>query len=201
MPMNNKTIYRNNMNRDKLSKLTKKQLIDMLLQKKGAENTAKPVKSLKELAAIQLERSIKRPAKLPKSSISTHVPTLKHLAANSMVRDKIKFLENKARESNTNIISKTRALKGFTKTFEIGTKSDRDALVQLQNTRLGISRLFATILNEMKGFKLVGTLKVTFLKKEDERHIYKPAYFNSKAQIILNPTDFIPSLGLSQQKY
>ena len=31
-------------------------------------------------------------------------------------------------------------------------KSDRDALVQLQNTRLAISRLFNVIVNEMRSF-------------------------------------------------
>ena len=53
----------------------------------------------------------------------------------------------------TRIDEKRRALKDFTKSYEIGLNSDRDALVQLQNTRLAISRLFSTILNEMKGFK------------------------------------------------
>ena len=79
-------------------------------------------------------------------------------------------------------------------------KSDRDALVQLQNTRLAISRLFNTILNETKGFKFVETLRVTFLKKKDFDDIDKTAYFNSRAQIILNSDDFLPSLQLSQQK-
>ena len=79
-------------------------------------------------------------------------------------------------------------------------KSDRDALVQLQNTRLAISRLFNVIVNEMRSFKFVETLKVTFVKRKDEQNIYKPAYFNSRAQIVLTPNDFLPSLGVSQQQ-
>ena len=47
-------------------------------------------------------------------------------------------------------------------------KTDRDALVQLQNTRLTISKLFNTILNSRKGFKFVETLKVTFVKRKDD---------------------------------
>ena len=104
-----------------------------------------------------------------------------------MVKDKIKFFEGKARESATNIVSKKqqpvaaprtkigekrRALKGFTKLYEIGLKSDRDALMQLQNTRLTISRLFNTILNETKGFKFGETLKVIFVKRKDDNNIY-----------------------------
>ena len=100
----------------------------------------------------------------------------------------------------TKIDRKRRALKGFTNSYEIGLKSDRDALVQLQNTRLAISKLFNTILNETKGFKFVETLKVTFVKRNNERNIYKPAYFNSRAQIIINPNEFLPSLRLSQQQ-
>ena len=78
--------------------------------------------------------------------------------------------------SKTKIGEKQRALKGFTKSYKIGLKSDRDALVQLQNTRLAVSRLFGTILNEIKGFKFVETLKVTFVKKKDDDDTDKTAY-------------------------
>ena len=71
----------------------------------------------------------------------------------------------------TKIGEKRRALKGFTKLYEIDLRTDRDALVQLQNTRLAISRLFNTILNNTKGFKFVETLKATFVKREDDDNI------------------------------
>ena len=100
----------------------------------------------------------------------------------------------------TKIGEKRRAFKGFTKSYEIGLKSDRDALMQLQNTRLTISRLFNTIYDETKGFKFVETFKVTFMERNDDENIYKPAYFKSRAQIMINPNDFIPSLQLSQQQ-
>ena len=95
---------------------------------------------------------------------------------------------------------KRRALKGFTKSYEIGLKSDRDALVQLQNTRLAIGRLFGTILNEINCFKFAETLKVTFVKKKDDDDIDKTPNFNSRAQIVINPNDFLPSLQLSKQQ-
>ena len=37
-------------------------------------------------------------------------------------------------------------------------------------------------------------------KRKDDKNIYKSAYFNSTAQIVLNPNDFLPSLQLSQQQ-
>ena len=101
----------------------------------------------------------------------------------------------------TKIDGKRRALKGFTKSYEIGLKSDRDVLLQLQNTRLAISRLFNTILNETKGFKFVETLKVTFVKRKDEHNIYMPAYFNRRAQIVINPNDFYQAWGYHNNKY
>ena len=42
------------------------------------------------------------------------------------------------------------------------------------------------------------TLKITFTKRKDDKNIYKPAYFNSRAQIVINPNDFIHSLQLSE---
>lgn len=61
-----------------------------------------------------------------------------------------------------------------------------------------MSRILQII--ETKGFKFVETLKVTFVKRKDNTNIYKPAYFNSRAQIVINSNDFLPSLGLSQQQ-
>ena len=222
-------IYTNsNMNRENLSKLSKEQLIDMLLGKQTASvkqtglvkqtasvNKTGPVfqpKSLTQLAAEKLEQSIKKSAVLPKPS--NRLPTLKTLAANAIVKDKIKYFEKLSERQastirldikntirggrrptpipaprikkqqpvaapRTKIGEKRRALKGFTKSYEIGLKTDRDALVQLQNTRLAISRLFNSILNNAKGFKFVETLEVTFVKRKDGNNIYKPAYFNS----------------------
>ena len=62
--------------------------------KQTASAKAGPVfqpKSLTQLAANKIEQSIKRPAALPKQS--TRLPTLKTLAANAMVKDKIKYFE------------------------------------------------------------------------------------------------------------
>ena len=62
--------------------------------KQTASTAVGPVfkpKSLTQLAAEKLEQSIKRPAVLPKRS--TRLRTLKTLAANAMVKDKIKYFE------------------------------------------------------------------------------------------------------------
>ena len=101
----------------------------------------------------------------------------------------------------TKIGEKQRALKGFTKSYEIGLKTDRDALVQLRNARLAISRLFGTILNNTKAFKFVKTLKVTFVKRKDDNNIYKPPYYNSRAQIVINPNDFYQVYNYRSSNY
>ena len=100
----------------------------------------------------------------------------------------------------TKITETHEALKGFTKSYEIGIKDIEDNLVQLQNTRLAMSRLFDKILNDIKGFKFIETLKVTFMKMKDSDYIYESAYFNSQAQIVMNPNDISSSLGLAQQQ-
>ena len=100
----------------------------------------------------------------------------------------------------TKIAETHKALEGFTKSYEIGIKDNKDNLVQLQNTRLAMSRLFDKILNDKKGFKFIETLKVTFMKMKDSDYIYKSAYFNSQAQIVMNPNDISSSLELAQQQ-
>ena len=92
------------MNREDLSKMSKDQLINMLLGKQTASaekagpvkqtasaNQAGPVfnpKSLTQLAAENMEQSIKRPAKQP-----SRIPSLTQLAARALVKDRIKYFE------------------------------------------------------------------------------------------------------------
>lgn len=54
----------------------------------------------------------------------------------------------------TGISEKRRALKDFTKSFEVSLRYDRDALVQLQNNRLAISQLFSVILSDTEDSNL-----------------------------------------------
>ena len=62
-------------------------------------------------------------------------------------------------------------MNGYTKSFEILLKSNKDALLELQNTTLAISRLFGTILNDTKGFKFVESRKITFVKRKVDNNI------------------------------
>ena len=66
----------------------------------------------------------------------------------------------------TKIIEKRKALRGYKESFETLFKNDRDPLIRLQNTRLGISRLFGTTLNNTRGFKYVEA----YLRREKMMH-------------------------------
>ena len=101
----NKIIYPNSMNREDLSKMSKDQLINMLLGKQTASakkagpvkqtasaNQVGPVfnpKSLTQLAAEKMEQSIKRPAKQPR-----RMPSLTQLVAGALVKDESSTLRN-----------------------------------------------------------------------------------------------------------
>ena len=100
----------------------------------------------------------------------------------------------------TKITEKSKALKGYIKSYEIAIKNDKDILEQLQNTRLAISRFFEKILNQNKGFKFVETIVVNFEKLKNGEHEEEMVYFNSKAQIIMNVSDIKPNLEMSQEK-
>ena len=99
----------------------------------------------------------------------------------------------------TKIEQTDEALKGYTKSYEISIKNNKDPLVQLQNTRKAAAYHIISILTSMKGLKFVETLKVTFTKMSDGKIIYKTAYFNSPPQTILNNPEINESLEASKQ--
>ena len=92
------------------------------------------------------------------------------------------------------------ALKGYTKSYQINIKNNKDPLVQLQNTRKGIETYIKGLLESMKGIKYIETLKVTLEKISGDEIISKTTYFNCDPQTIINHTEIADSLQLYKQQ-
>ena len=101
----------------------------------------------------------------------------------------------------TKIEQTDKALKGFTKSYEINIKNNKDPLMQLQNTRKAVANHIENILKSMTGVKFIETFKVTFVKQTgNEEKTIKSAYFNSQPQTITNDIDITESLQVSKQQ-
>ena len=165
------------MNESSLKKLTKSQLIKLLLQQNAELQSKKPIpaprKSVKQMVQEYEDNIIQPPTPKPRTKKPTPL-------------------------SRTKIDEVDKALKGYTKSFEIGIKNDKDPLIQLQNTRLAIEYHIIKVLTSMKGLKFVETLKMTFKKIVKDEIVYKTAYFNSKPQTIINNTEINKSLQSSK---
>ena len=81
------------------------------------------------------------------------------------MEDKVKREHVKImKQQKTKIDQVAKALKGYTESFEISIKNNKDPLEQLQITRKAIEHHIASILTSMKGLKFVETLRVTSKK-------------------------------------
>ena len=183
-----------NMDRASLKKLSKSELIKLLLKQENKPVLAKrrpiptPRKSVKEMVTQYEDNIIQPPAEFRNNYKPIPAPRTKKNAVKKPVptpRTIIKQTDN--------------ALKGFVKSYEISIKNNKDPLAQLQNTRKVIEQHVITLLNEIKGLKYVETVKVTFNKISDGEIVEKSAYFNSKAQTIINNTEINEALQMSKQ--
>ena len=179
-----------NMNKASLKKLSKSQLIKLLL-KKPVQQKRRPIptprKSVKEMVKQYEDNIIQPPAEFRDNYKPVPAPRTKNAV-------------KKPVPTPRTIIKQTDiALKGFTKSFEIGIKNNKDPLAQMQNTRKAIEQRVITSLDEMKGLKYVETLKVTFEKNLGGEMVEKTAYFNSTTQTIINQMEITDSLQLSKQ--
>ena len=198
----------NNMKSD-FKKLSKSQLIKMLIkqEKKNPEiivvDDIKP--SPKQMRPIPIPRKSVRqmvydyeniiilppqefrdgykPIPLPRTKKPVPMPRTKKPI--SLPRTKIEQID--------------KALKGYTESYKINIKNNKDPLVQLQNTRKAVAHHIIRTLTSMKGLKFVETLKVTFTKMSDGELVYKTAYFNSLAQTVINNLEITKSLQVSKQ--
>ena len=100
----------------------------------------------------------------------------------------------------TKITQIQKALKNSTKSFAVDIVDNKDPLHQLTETKKVIEHYLNKELGELKGFKYIETLKVTFEKQLGDEIITKTAYFNGRVRTIINEKEIDESLQLSRQQ-
>ena len=162
------------MNKRDLKKLSKSQLIKLLLKKEKKKPKIIVVDDTKPVPAPRTYKP-RPPIPTPRKSVKQMVKRYEDniILPPQEFRDNYKPIPaprtkkpmyKPVPEPRTIIEQKDKALKGYTKSFEIGIKNNKDPLTQMQNTRKAIEHSVISLLNEMNGLKYVETLKVTFEK-------------------------------------
>ena len=189
-------ISTNSMNKGDLKNLTKTQLINLILKQNN---------EIKVLQQQNEKQKIEEPT--PPKSVKQMVQDYEEniIAPSPEFRDDYKPIPKPRTMKpiplpRTKIEQVAKALKGYTKSFEIGIKNNKDPLAQLQNTRKAVEYHIVKMLTSMKGLKFVETLRVTFKKMVKDETEYKTAYFNSKPQTIINNVEIPEALQSSKQQ-
>ena len=99
-----------------------------------------------------------------------------------------------------------RALKGHAKSYDIELQDNLNPLNHFTKTKALVESHLENLLKDMKGFKFIEMLEVTFEKdtidSKTGKHvsIYKTAFYNGKAKTITKPNDIGPELNMSRQE-
>ena len=120
-----------------------------------------------------------------------------------MIEEPTEVIEPQTEESEpteATFAQKEKALRGFTRSYEISLINRQDPLIQLQNTRLLIKNNLLKVLKEMKGLKFNEVLKITFEKQKGDELIEEKPYFNTKKQTLTNEVEITNFLETTQQQ-
>ena len=159
------------------------------------------IKQLKEMGIQPTKSQIKKIRESITQTIKSHRQEFKKSTNKDIIQLRLSEKSEEAKQKRKiKINEKAKALKGYTKSFEIGIKNNKDPLKQLQSTRKGIKFHIESILKSMKGLKFVENLKVTFKKNSKNEIIIKTAYFNSKPKTIINKTQITEELQSSKHE-
>ena len=159
------------------------------------------IKQLKEMGIQPTKSQIKKIRESITQTIKSYRQEFKKSTNKDIIQLRLSEKSEEAKQKRKiKINEKAKALKGYTKSFEIGIKNNKDPLKQLQSTRKGIKLHIESILKSMKGLKFVENLKVTFKKNSKNEIITKTAYFNSKPKTIINKTQITEELQSSKHE-
>ena len=190
------------MNKSSLHNLTKSQLINLIL-KQNAEIKVLLEQNAKPIPKPRTTKPIPAPRKSVKQMVQDYEDNI--ILPPPEFRDDYKPIPKPRTMKpiplpRTKIEQVAKALKGYTKSFEIGIKNNKDPLAQLQNTIKSVEYHIVKMLTSMKGLKFVETLRVTFKKMVKDKTEYKTAHFNSKPQTIINNVEIPEALQSSKQQ-
>ena len=187
--------YNIDVEKEDLKKLTKEQLIKLLLKQKKSKTVRSHENLLdnnpfKDGVAQEPAKRIK-PPKPTRKPPSPPIPQVEDRIINVPV-PKIKELNQ--------------ALKGHAKSYGIELQDNLNPLNYFTKTKALVESHLESLLKDMKEFKFIETLDVAFEKETiDSRtgkrvSIYKTAFFNSKAKTIAKANDIEPELNMSRQE-
>ena len=199
--------YNIDMEKKDLKKLTKGQLIKLLLKKVSNHEDLLDNDPFKDEVAQELTKRIKptppsrtgkwesaKPKPVPCKSVNEdgYKPIPKPRTDRPLQIPKIKELN--------------RALKGHAKSYEIELQDNLNPLNYFTKTRPQTESHLEDLLKTMKGSKFIETLEVTFEKDTIDSKtgkcvsIYKTAFFNGKAKVVTKVDDLEPELNMSRQE-
>ena len=200
------------MDKNNLSKLTKDQLIELILAKerpvpaprtKKVKPTPHSRKSVKQMVKDYENTIIKPPMQFrdqpivqPRNNI---IPPPKQFADTPVPKPRMKKMAPVPTQ-RTQITEVARAFKGYTKSYEVGIKNETDPLIQMSSTRLAIADFMKQLLTQMKGIKFIETLTIYFEQQKGNQTVSRIGYFNSKPKTITNANDFQESLDVNVEQ-
>ena len=202
------------MEKKDLKKLTKRHLMKLLLKKVSNHEDLLHNDPFKDEVAQEPTKRIKptppprtgkwesvKPKPIPRKSVNEdlilpppdeHKPIPKPRTDGPLQIPKIKELN--------------RALKGHVKSYEIELQDNLNPLNHFTKTKALVESHLENLLKDMKGFKFIETLEVTFEKGNINSitgkrvSIYKTAFFNGKAKTITKADDIEHELSMSRQE-
>ena len=120
--------------------------------------------------------------------------------ADKVIEEQTEEPTEESKPTEATFAQKEKALRGFTRSYEISLINRQDPLIQLQNTRLLIKNNLLKVLKEMKGLKFNEVLNITFEKQKGDELIEEKPYFITKKQTLTNEVEITNFLETTQQQ-
>ena len=181
------------MEKEYLKKLSKRQLIKLLLKQKKSKKVSNH-EGLLDNGPFKDEV-----AQEPTKRIKPPKPTRKPPPIPQVEDHIINVPVPKIKELN-------RALKGHAKSYGIELQDNLNPLNHLTKTKTLVKSHLENLLKDMKGFKFIETMEVMFRKDNIDSEtgkrvlIYKTAFFNGRAKTITKANDIEHELSMSRQE-
>ena len=204
------------MEKKDVKKLTKGQLIKLLLKKVSNHEDLLDNNPFNDEVAQEPAKSIKppppprtgkwetvKPKPVPRKSVNEDLvlpPPDGYKPIPKPRTDRpLQILKIKIKELN-------QALKGHAKSYDIELQDNLNPLNHFTKTKALVESHLENLLKDMKGFKFIETLEVTFEKDTIDSKtgksvsIYETAFFNGEAKTITKVDDIELELNMSRQE-